>query len=212
MSKRALFIWPKSSTFETETWKSGEKILRVRRHTLKAFTCVCVGVSACEFSYLFVYTLPVSVYACLCLCLLLCLPLCLRVPVCIYLCMSVYVSVCLCMPVRGCVWGALSRETIESLIGVRAAALQGEGQLWERLDRASKASQGAGEGNSQRPPLPTFPLPAHNHLAHPALHPNVPSKPQNPETELFMHIAPCEARSQGAQGHRASRVQWGAGG
>ena len=80
------------------------------------------------------------------------------------------------------------------------------------MDRASKASQGAGEGNSQRPPLPTFPLPAHNQLAHPALHPNVPSKPQNPETELFMHIAPCEARSEGAQGHRASRVQWGAGG
>ena len=133
-------------------------------------------------------------------------------PVCVRLCTSVYVCVCLCLPVRGCVWGALSRETIESLIGVRAAALQGEGQLWERLDRASKASQGAGEGNSQRPPLPTFPLPAHNHLAHPALHPNVPSKPQNPETELFMHIAPCEARSQGAQGRRASRVQWGAGG
>ena len=163
--------------------------------------CVCVFVCECLWVFISFCVHTACACLCLCLCLLLCLPLC--------LCMPVYACVCV---VRGCVWGALSRETIESLIGVRAAALQGEGQLWERLDRASKASQGAGEGNSQRPPLPTFPLPAHNHLAHPGLHPNVPSKPQNPETELFMHIAACEARSQGAQGHRASRVQWGAGG
>ena len=158
--------------------------------------CVCVFVCECLWVFISFCVHTACACLCLCLCLLLCLPLC--------LCMPVYACVCV---VRGCVWGALSRETIESLIGVRAAALQGEGQLWERLDRASKASQGAGEGNSQRPPLPTFPLPAHNHLAHPALHPNVPSKPQNPETELFMHIAACEARSQGAQGRRASRVQ-----
>ena len=162
--------------------------------------CVCVFV--CECLWVFISFCVHTACACLCLFVSVFASVFASMPVC----------ACLCLPVRGCVWGALSRETIESLIGVRAAALQGEGQLWERLDRASKASQGAGEGNSQRPPLPTFPLPAHNHLAHPGLHPNVPSKPQNPETELFMHIAACEARSQGAQGHRASRVQWGAGG
>ena len=62
--------------------------------------------------------------------------LCLSMPVSVFASVfaSMPVCACLCMPVRGCVvrgcvWGALSRETIESLIGVRAAALQGEGQL-----------------------------------------------------------------------------------